>query len=473
MTKSSLPYYVSKNFLKSEKWQESVSILKKEISTQEKMKRLYSLLKIEFSCTTNDIDVLSERVEQETKILEITKKQLDPACKTKNPVIIQKHNDVVGLISDYFDIYMFLNEIKTNPPTSLIDHAKIWDFQHKYTDMVRRAKEIKTFIDKYISLDVSENIKEIWELADKFIQCDAEYEKLINVQIPRLANVLKSVDEKYKPSKSSLYIRDLLKYLDIPFNHDVFIDFYKQWIQEKTWESWECVTEFKHKDNIIKEMFDFLRENNIDFDPEDIIIDKKSPTLYIYIKWIDRTVVISNLYAIWTHIYPCKVGIKEIEQSTSQELLAKYAGKRINFVLDSGIEPWKNRFIETLLPTKNTDNAVQQEIQYPESSITHRVDIEKLERPVPIHQKIEEFLKWKENITINNMDFNKTYDALISSIKDNRVYVWIWWDSIDHAFGYFRYNRPEEIKWLEPRDTLKVKPQRIYATYPIQFIRIK
>ena len=279
-----------------------------------------------------------------------------------------------------------------------------------------------------------------------------EYEKLVNIQIPRLAKTLKSIDEKYKPSKSNGYVKDLLSYLSIWYNQNITVDFYQQAMQEK-WE-WgsENTYEFKHKENIIEEMFSYLKENNIQFDEGDIILDKSSPTLYIYIKAINKTVVISNLYGIWTHIYNGKVAIKEIEWNTRESLLEKYEGRRINFLLESGgIPAWKKRFVDALWVEEISEETTKESIEEPKKEKR----IIEIKKQVPLSERVRAFAADKKNINLKTVDCNKTYQAIITSIKLWRVYVCIWWEE-NQTYGFFKYIKQEDSYY--PRTILeKVK----------------
>ncbi|AHB41853.1 hypothetical protein P148_SR1C00001G1075 [candidate division SR1 bacterium RAAC1_SR1_1] len=456
--------YVSKNFLRSEKGQEGLSIIKKDILLEDKMKRLYTLLKIDLHCGVKDIEDMLVRCNEEIKVLKIAKEKLQEGYNSNMQPIIPKYEEVRDLLSDYRVLLNFLGELKGGLGKTFLDHEKIGKFQEIYSTLIKRSKELEAFFEKWENLTVTNNAKEVILGTDECVKKTLEKEKLVNIQIPRLAKILKAIDEKYKPLKSNAYVKDLLKYLSIGYNQNIEVDFYKQATQEKGEGGSENICEFKHKENIIEEMFLYLEENGIKSDEKDVIVDKGSPTLYIYIKEMNKTVVISNRYGIGTHIYNGKVDIKEIESNTIDYLLEKHDGKRINFLLESGgLVAWKKRFVDALGTEKTSDETIDEIKNHGGEK-----QIIEVKRHIPLFERVRAFAADKKNINLKTVDCNKTYQAIITSIKPGRVYVCIGGED-NQAFGFFKYINQEDIKHFCPGDIIKVIPERIYERYPIIF----
>ena len=464
MKKTDLDFYTSKTFLATEKWQNSLYILEKDIAIDDKIKRIWTLLKVDINCKDFNIDHVIQKITNEYNVAELIRKQLEAWFKLGNPAVTQKYNAVKKVADDYELIYCFLDDAKKRLPSTFLDHNKIAKFQNIYHNMLKQADDIKKFLNKYEKLDVVNNMKEIWELTYEFLTKSMEHERLTNIQIPRLANALKTIDEKYKKNQANAYVRDLLNYLNIWYNSSISVDFYKSGGYEKTnTGSQEQECEFKHKENIIEEMFSYLNKNQIAFDEKDIILDNSSPTLYIYIKGIDKTIVISNLYWVGTHIYPGKVDITEIEENTIQEVMNRHGWRRINFVWESGMDAWKNRFIETLnLPTVQEEQALQDS-----SSNTTDTTAQN-----SIKQKIDTFLAGKEDISLDTIRLDKEYEWLISSIKWENVFVWIGGTPEEHTFWHFKCFNADILNSLKAWDIVKVKLHRIYPEGWISFKNI-
>jgi len=491
MKTTDLDFYTSKNFLATEKGQSSLSILEKDIAIDDKIKRIWTLLRIDINCKDFNIDRIIQKITNEYNVAELIRSQLEAWYKIGNPSVTQKYNAVKKIADDYELIYCFLDDAKKKLPSTLLDHSKIAKFQTMYNNMVKQASDIKKFLDKYEKLDVVNNMKEIWDLTYDFLTKSMEHERLTDVQIPRLANALKTIDEKYKKNQANGYVRDLLNYLNIWYNSSISVDFYKSWGYEKANtanQEQEC--EFKHKENIIEEMFSYLNKNQIAFDEKDIILDNSSPTLYIYIKGLNKTVVISNLYWVWTHIYPGKVDINEIAESSIQEVMTKHGGRRINFVGESGMDAWKKRFIDTIADCWKTQEQSTTDFHTEEPVTKTATDNIEAEKPVfhkknenteeikplfrrnpqtnveksPIEEKMNIFLKGKEHISIDTLNFKTEYEWLVLSIRDNVVHVLIWGTESNHVFGHFKHFDLDLLMKLKPWDNINVKLRRVYPT---------
>ena len=126
----------------------------------------------------------------------------------------------------------------------------------------------------------------------------------------------------------------ILQDMGIWYNKVRVDDFYEPEAQE--WWKTPAIKQNKQinfikEGNIIQELFVYLQANSISFEPSEIVLNRKGTTMYIYIQWIDKTVVISNVYGVWTHVYQWRVDIKEMQNGTIGLLCKRYHGKKINF----------------------------------------------------------------------------------------------------------------------------------------------
>jgi len=269
-------------------------------------------------------------------------------------------------------------------------------------------------------------------------------------------------------------IGDILKEMNIWYNPERVEEFYEpenlEWCKNPTNKPSKQVSFIKEW-NIIQELLLYVKWHNIAFETSDIVLNRKGTTMYIYIQWIDKTVVISNVYGVWTHIYQGKIDIREMQSKTIRILCNTYAGKKINFGLDIWwMEWWKCRLVKTLAAQDNHIEKIQETTSIEETDIVAEEKQDEQNTPTTtkrfgsLREKAEDFAAKKESIKHKNLNFEEQYEWMVTSIgpKDNmpwwRVYINIWKD----IFGYYTYKHPEEIKNIRLWDIVNVKAKRIW-----------
>lgn len=261
-------------------------------------------------------------------------------------------------------------------------------------------------------------------------------------------------------------IWETLKYMWIKYNNTRVEEFYEQ--DSKEWWKKPSIKPSKQINfikewNIIQELLMYIQASNVSFDPSEIILDKKWTTMYIYIEWINKTVLISNVYWIWTHIYQWRVNVQEIQNGTISSLCKKYHGKRINFWSDFWwIEWWKCRFIKIVDErTQAIEEGKKENEKIPEKKYR------------TLREKIKYFSLGK-HISRNNLNFEDEYDAIVTSKKTynnwlwTRMYMSIW----DGIFGFCCYRNSKDADHISIWSIVKVKLNRIWwKKSPIVFTR--
>ncbi len=286
----------------------------------------------------------------------------------------------------------------------------------------------------------------------------------------------KSNHKKLRQVVSDQDIGSTLKQMWVWFSEVRVEEFYEPEIQK--W--WTITKNRQNKEvnyikewNIIQELLIYIQQNKISFNSSEIILNRKCTSMYIYIKWVDKTVIISNIYWVGTHVYQWKIDTQEMQNSTIGILCKKHNGKKINFGLDFWwMEWWKSRFIKTLIEKNNGVQKNEIESQEEKILFTEKSSTEKYF--TSLRDKIEYFSKDKENITHKELSFDQNYEWIITKIspKDNRIgwriYINIW----HNIFGYFIYRGNEEIRNIELWGIVKVKAQRVWKEGdPILFKR--
>ncbi len=321
------------------------------------------------------------------------------------------------------------------------------------------------------------------------------YQKLRDAYYSTHFNVWKdeeSVHEKVKPKQSNQNIKDILKEMNIWYDIMDIDDFYEPENQKggKTLIKKPSISiHFIKEWNIIKELLEYLQTSQIAFNHSDIILNKKWTTMYMYIQWINKTVVVSNVYGVWTHIYKGKIDIQEMQSSTINLLCGKYKGKKINFWLNYWwIDGWKDRLKKTLhtkikedieqkekelieilsqeiQPTKQEDNVIP-----PKTATISTQNQEEQnngngkKRFGSLREKIDDFSASKKDITHKTISFDKTYPGIVTSIIPSKDFPWrkVYVNIGKDVFGYYISKNPEDIKKIKLWDIVTVKAKRIY-----------
>lgn len=276
------------------------------------------------------------------------------------------------------------------------------------------------------------------------------------------------IRKKLKLISSDQDVGGILQQMWIKYSATRVDDFYEPEIQE-----W-CKTptnkpikqiNFIKEGNIIQELFMYLQSNNISFEPSEIVLNRKGTTMYIYIQWIDKTVVISNVYGIWTHVYQWKVNIQEMQSATIGLLCKRYKGRKINFGSDFWWMEWRKcRFIKTLQETNESMVVLKNDQREDCTEKTFS----------SLREKADDFSARKSHIKHNELNFKDKYEWMITWIKPRddwpgwRIYVHIWKD----IFGYCSYRDLREVTHMRLWDIVNVRAKRIWAKgTPIVFRR--
>ena len=310
-------------------------------------------------------------------------------------------------------------------------------------------------------------------------------------------DVSQFIHKKNKPIQPNQDIKNILKEMKIWYNEERVTDFYEPDNQETVkvpTKKPSIQMNFIKEWNIIKELLTYVQACKVILDPSDIILDKKGTTMYIYIPWMDKTVIISNIYGVWTHIYKGKVAIKEIQDSTISSLCDKYKGKKINFWLDFWwIEGRKSRLIKTLKLTrkelieqtqKELIESMTQETQPTEQITTVSTEIQeenwgilrKIEewneegndgnqkkRFWSLREKIDYFSADKGHLDHKTLNFDTAYSAITTSVVINKEWPWakVYVHIGKNIFGYYVSKNTEDITKIKLWDIVNVRAKRI------------
>ncbi len=319
------------------------------------------------------------------------------------------------------------------------------------------------------------------------------------VWTPDVVWTIEHITKKIKPIQPNQDIKNILKEMKIWYNEKRVTDFYEPDNQETVkvpTKKPSIQMNFIKEWNIIKELLAYVQACKVLLDPSDIILDKKGTTMYIYIPWIDKTVIISNIYGVWTHIYKGKVAIKEIQGSTISSLCDKYKGKKINFWLDFWwIEGRKSRLIKTLkltrkelitqtqsqllesmtqeiLPTQQTattstemkeEGREEGKEERNEEKREEKNDGNQKKRFWSLREKIDDFSADKGHLTHKTLNFTTAYQGIITSVVPNKEWPWVkvYVNIGKNIFGYYVSKNTEETNKIKLWDIVNVRAKRI------------
>jgi len=294
------------------------------------------------------------------------------------------------------------------------------------------------------------------------------------VWTPDVVWIIEHITKKIKPIQPNQDIKNILKEMKIWYNEKRVTDFYEPDNQETVkvpTKKPSIQMNFIKEWNIIKELLTYVQACKVLLDPSDIILDKKGTTMYIYIPWMDKTVIISNIYGVWTHIYKGKVAIKEIQDSTISSLCDKYKGKKINFWLDFWwIEGRKSRLIKTLkLTRKELITQTQKELmesmgdKETENENEEKNDANQKKRFWSLREKIDDFSADKEHLTHKTLNFTTAYPGIITSVVPNKEWPWVkvYVNIGKNIFGYYVSKNTEDTNKIKLWDIVQVKAKRI------------
>lgn len=278
----------------------------------------------------------------------------------------------------------------------------------------------------------------------------------------------KSIRKKLQLISSDQDVGGILQQMGIDYNTTRVDEFYEsetqEWSKAPATKSSKQIN-FIKEGNIIQELLMYLQAHAIVFEQSEIILNRRGTTMYIYIQWIDKTIVISNIYGIWTHVYQWKVDIQEMQNGTIGLLCKKYRGKKINFWPDFWWMEWRKcRFIKTL--QENNESTVV----LPKDE--RNINSEKIFSS--LREKIDDFSAKKSHIKHSELNIEEKYEGMITWIKPPlhwlgwRVYVGIGKD----IFGYYSYREASEFTHMKLWDVVTVKIKTIREKgMPIVFKR--
>lgn len=408
----------------------------------------------------------------EVRKTELTKKQEQYQEEVKSTIL-----DAL-LKNDFNTIHTLTEHLRMSTNEEIITIDNKIQFLRDRQQKVRSSQEKDSEYDESILKDDAMYIhaletgdQRIIELFKQRKISEELYQALMDTYYGNIFDASKSEWWKVNYNKVKLVSSDedvggTLQQMGIEYNNVRVEEFYEP--DAKWWKSPAIKPSkqinFIKEWNIIQELFIYIQAKNVPFDSSEIVLNRKWTTMYIHIQWMDKTVVISNVYWVWTHIYQWRVDIKEIQNGTIGWLCKRYHGKKINFWSDFWwIEWWKCRFIKTL-GEEITSTVV------PEKEETVKVPEKKYRT---LREKIKYFSSGK-HISRNDLNFEDEYEAIVTSKKTyknwywTRMYMSIW----EGIFGFCCYRNSKDANHISIWSIVKVKLNRIWwKKSPIVFTR--
>jgi len=414
--------------------------------------------------TTSSWITFEQKIKElETKNLEIQETQTQFQEETKSAVL-----DAL-VINDFDTAQALTKELKAYKNGDATDIENkiqfLKDRQQKVRELQERDPEYHESILKDNALymrALENNDQETVELFRQRKISEELYQDLMDAYYGNVFDTSKqgwwkSIYKKLQLISSDQDVGGILQQMGIDYNTTRVQEFYEsetqEWSKAPATKSSKQIN-FIKEGNIIQELLMYLQAHAIVFEQSEIILNRNGTTMYIYIQWIDKTVVISNIYGIWTHVYQWKVDIQEMQNGTIGLLCKKYRGKKINFWPDFWWMEWRKcRFIKTLQENNESMAVLPKDQRDTNSEKTFS----------SLREKIDDFSAKKSHIKHSELNIEEKYEWMITGIKPQlhwlgwRVYVSIGKD----IFGYCSYREASEFTHMKLWDIVTVKAKRI------------
>jgi hypothetical protein len=183
----------------------------------------------------------------------------------------------------------------------------------------------------------------------------------------------------------------------------------------------------KQKPDLISELFGYLLDQGDRFRSGDVIPASDEPSVYVWVRELWVTVVISNLYGKATHIYPTKVPIDEIHTSTIQALKEKYGALHLYYRFEwEGLSARRSRMVSGL----------DQQRRSAQSSLSGS---DRLIRVVTSSDygktyKLQEiYQNWLRR---SDLEAGKTYPGIVTGSSDHKLFVAIGGRAWEEIYGH-------------------------------------
>lgn len=417
----------------------------------------------------------------ETKITELEKQKIEMTQANTIFQEEQKNRILEALVKNEFDtVYALTEELKNQQNTEIVGmDEKIQSLKTRQQELRNKPSVDQEYHDALLQSDplythaIETGDQETVELFKQRKISEKLYQDLMDTYYGNVFDTSKCewwkiTCKKLKLISSDQDVGDILQQMGIDYNTTRVEDFYEpdhqEWWKNPPMKPSKQIRFIKEW-NIIQELFTYIQAKNISFEPSEIVLNRKWTTMYIYIQWMDKTVVISNIYGVWTHVYEWKVAINEMQNATIGLLCKKHNGKRIHFGSDFWWMEWRKcRFIKTLGECHERMNLPERE----------KRDNNPEQKFSSLREKIDDFSARNIHIKHNELNFEDKYEWMITSIKPRddgpgwRIYINIWKD----VFGYCSYRDLKDAKNTRLWDIIRVRAKRIWVKgAPIVFRR--